>query len=405
MTAFQPTHAIEYLKKESDVSHYVEYEYDVDDLNRIMRISKPDIAESSIKTYKTNLRLFKKLYDNKFGDDHPGIVEKVPTRPGHAPEIPTYIYNFKFLIPTANYDPIRELDLYRDKNGKPMPLSTQKNYINAILPIIQSGGIIKIPNPYYNKKEYDQKTKEEKKEYRKIYGSIKPWDTVEKYYKDQNDWKKKGSIAFRIKQNENNNVISDKKKEKYEVSFQQLLDIIPKLKEDDGDFQGALLLSLMATYKIRNEVGTLRLIKLEDYVELTDKEKEDNNYVVLKDDGNMFISRGDYKTDGHWGVIISEVKDKTLKEDLTNYINDMDDDVFFKINKGKTKGTQFSREYVSKRIGRITKKHLKVELGTSSINKLFIATLDKDTINALIQLSRTRGTSIEVLISSYFNNI
>ena len=377
MTEFQPTHAIEYLKKESDVSPYIEYEYDVNDLNRIMRISRPDLSEKGLKLYTTNLRLFKKIYDKQFPKNaHPGIVEKVPTRPGHAPEIPTYIYNFKFIIPTANYDPIKLLDLHRDKNDKPMPLSTQKNYINAILPIIQSGIL-------------NKSTK----------------NKIEKYYKDQNDWKKKGSIAYKINQNSNNNVISDKKKKQYEVSFQQLLEIIPKLKEDDGDFQGALLLSLMTTYKVRNEIGTLRLIKLQDYVELTDKQKEDTNYIVLKDDGNLFMSRGDYKTDGHWGVIISEVKDKTLKDDLTNYINDMDDDVFFKINKGKTKGTQFSREYVSKRIGRITKKYLNVELGTSSINKLFIATLDKDTINALIELSKTRGTSIEVLISSYFNNI
>ena len=367
---FEPTHAIDYLKKMTDVAPYIEYEYDVNDLNRIMRISRPDLSEKGLKLYTTNLRLFKKIYDKQFPKTaHPGIVEKVKG------EIPTYIYNFKFLIPTVDYDPVELLNLHRNKDGKPIPLSTQKNYINCILPIIQS--------------------------YFKNWANV---DKLEKYYKDQNDWKNKGSIAYKINQNSNNNVISDKKKKQYEVSFQQVLDIIPELKEE-GDFQGALLLSLMATYKVRNEIGTLRLIKLEDYVKLTDKEKEDTNYIVLKDDGNMVMSRGDYKTDGHWGVIISEIKDKTLKEDLTNYINDMDDDVFFKINKGKTKGTQFSREYVSKRIGRITKKHLKVELGTSSINKLFIATLDKDTINALIELSKTRGTSIEVLISSYFNNI
>ena len=121
----------------------------------------------------------------------------------------------------------------------------------------------------------------------------------------------------------------------------------------------------------------------------------------MKSDGDIFISRGAYKTDGKYGVIISKVDNPVLKEDLIQYISKMNDDIFFK----NTKGIQYSQGDISTRLGRVTKKELGVKLGTSSITKLFMSSLDKDTLNALKKLSESRGTSINVLLASYFNNI
>tara|TARA_R110000824_G_scaffold5958_1_gene27331 strand:- start:161 stop:1264 length:1104 start_codon:yes stop_codon:yes gene_type:complete len=350
------TDEVQPINKASKVKFDNIGEYSDDDINSIIRISKPDIAESSVKLYIKNLRLFKKLYDEKYGSKFgiPGTISGLGS--------------WQFIMPTEDYDP---LILFNDS-----PIATQRNYYAAILPIIRSFDKQKNQNPFG-----------------------RPLPDIIQYYTDKIQLINKIS-----KSNAENSIISDKKKEKYSVNFQQVLDLIPKLKEV-GDFEGALILSLMTTFKFRNEISTLKLIKLDNYNLLNEQDKKDNNYVVLSADNNMFISRGAYKTDGTYGLIISKIMNDELKQDLINYITSMSDDIFFKSKKGKNKGNQIEPANISKRIGKITKKYLKVELGTSSITKLFVSSLDKDTMNNLIQLSKDRGTSLAVLLAHYFNHI
>ena len=400
---FAPTQAITYVKREPPYNLPTELTVNVysnTDLEQIYRLSRPNLKAAGLKLYITNLKLFKKIYDTNQGYDHPGEVEEIATRAKGVTEMPSYIYNFKFLLPTFTFDPIEVLKA----SGR--PLSTQKNYINAILPLIQAAQLQPgLAQPHFGK-------------------GIN-FDDVYKYYQKENNRDIIGTIAWDINKNEQDNIISKKKEEKYKVSFQQVIDLIPKLKED-GDLQGALILSFMTQYKIRNEIGTLTVLGLPTYVEMTEEEKLKGNYIVVENTGyreedpdedipatdyietyNMFMSRGDYKTNGKWGVITTPIEGQ-LKIDLEDYLHDLlstGEERLFVIGQGKTKGTIFTKAYISKKVGRITKKYLGVELGTSSITKLFITTLDKHTINALIKLSKTRGTSIEVLISSYFNNV
>ena len=68
-------------------------------------------------------------------------------------------------------------------------------------------------------------------------------------------------------------------------------------------------------------------------------------------------------------------------------------------------GEQYSNDSLSQKIGRMTKAEFGVSLGTSSINSLYLETLNKDTLAALLTLSKNRGTSINLLVSHYYNNI
>ena len=65
----------------------------------------------------------------------------------------------------------------------------------------------------------------------------------------------------------------------------------------------------------------------------------------------------------------------------------------------------YSNDSLSQKIGRLTKDEFGVSLGTSSINSLYLETLDKDTLQALLILSKNRGTSINILVSHYYNNV
>jgi hypothetical protein len=326
--------------------------YTDEDLIRVMRVSKPDIAIASIKTYVKNVKLYKILYDKKYGSELPdGTIE-----------------NFDFLLPRDDYNP---KDLV-----KHMPITSQRNYWNAILPVIKSTYIV------FEKLDLEGAEVD-------LASVLK----VEKYYGEAI------KLINKIqKENDSKSIVSEKTKAKMTgATFEDVVNLVETLKEE-GLFQDALILKLMAEYKFRNEVATLRLIKIDNYEKLTEKEKIDNNYVVLKADGKMFISRGDYKTDGTYGIIITEVEEESLHNDLTNYISGMTDDIFFK----NTSGKQYKTSDISTRIGRLTKKHLKVSLGTSSITKLYMGTLDQKTLRALKKLSKDRGTSINVLLASYF---
>ena len=205
---------LDHIKKPFDHSGEESYAmmgwdtYDDEDLIRIYRVSKPDIKEVSIKEYIKNLRLFKKLYD-KYRRKERGDVFIDDYFGGG-------IHNFGFITPNEEYNP---KDLIKD-----LPITTQRNYFNAILPVIKS--LYEYPNNWSERVDtMDQ-------------------PQTEKYYGE----------SIRLinqigKSNAEKNIISDKKKEKFKATFQDVIGLIPKLK-GEGLYQDALILSLMTEYKL-----------------------------------------------------------------------------------------------------------------------------------------------------------
>ena len=80
----------------------------------------------------------------------------------------------------------------------------------------------------------------------------------------------------------------------------------------------------------------------------------------------------------------------------------MTDNIVFK----DSNGNQMNTKNISKKIARLTEKELGVPLGTSSIAKISIEEINKnpDALEKLKQLGKDRGTSINVLLTTYFNN-
>ena len=171
-------------------------------------------------------------------------------------------------------------------------------------------------------------------------------------------------------------------------------------------FQTSLILSLIYKYLFRNEVASLKLIKKSKYDKLTDEEKLNQNYIV-KHYNNMFISRGVYKTADKHGLVLTKIEDKILKSDLLQYIKNMKDDIMFKDDTGK----QMTNDLVSTHMTRATTEYIdpvnkdsKLGLGTSSINKIVIESLQLDGVEKLLEISGNRGTSLGTLLHAYYNN-
>ena len=192
------------------------------------------------------------------------------------------------------------------------------------------------------------------------------------------------------------NIISDNKLEKYQVKFEEIQKLVLKLKLNK-DFQSSLILFLMTEYKFRNEISNFKWISLQDFNKIDNLE---GNYIVIGS-RRMFISRGQFKTDKTHGRTETEIENKILRADIKKYIKKLDDNIMFK----NSNGEMYSNDSLSQKIARLTKAEFGISLGTSSINSLYLETLNKDTLDALLTLSKNRGTSINILVSHYYNNI
>ena len=119
------------------------------------------------------------------------------------------------------------------------------------------------------------------------------------------------------------------------------------------------MLALITKYLFRNEIATLKTIEENEYNKLTAEELK-NNFIVLKSNKPLFISRGIYKTDKKYGIIKTKLDDKLINT--------------------------------------IFKKHYEKMTDNIEINK------NPDALEKLKQLGKDRGTSINVLLTTYFNN-
>jgi len=266
-------------------------------------------------------------------------------------------------IVSVNFDHLNDRDKVMDAISS-LHITSQRNCLSAILCVIDKGEL------------YD------------FYGT-----KVRELNKKQTDSYK-------------NNIVSDNTDFKLQNwTIQDIENCIVKLKLEKN-FQTSLLLSLIYKYLFRNEVSSLKLIKKKDYVKLTEEEKLSANYIV-KHYSQLFISRGVYKTDKKHGLVLTTIDDKKLKYDILEYIKTMDDDIFFK----DENGNQMSNELVSKKLSRATAAFKDVEnkdprfgLGTSSINKIVIESLQLEGVEKLLEISGNRGTSIGTLLHAYYNN-
>jgi len=212
--------------------------------------------------------------------------------------------------------------------------------------------------------------------------------------------KKLSELNIKQKEKYENNEISDKTKKKLEIKFKSLGDFIIKLNNEEK-YETALMLALITKYLFRNEIATLKTIQEKEYNNLNEEELKDN-YIVLKNKKPLFISRGIYKTDKKYGIIKTKLEDKLIIKIFKKHHEKMIDNIVFK----DANGNQMNSKSISKKINRITEKEFGTALGTSSIAKISIEEINKNpkALELLKELSQSRGTSINVLLTAYFNN-
>ena len=311
-------------------------------LTKDIKKLNPDLSDNSVDKYVKDLF---NIYNKYTGEQEQDIIKNI--------EIFKEVDNIDTLISS-------------------LAISTQRNFYTAIHTLFKS--------QYENEDRLF--TLQETLNYTDIYGQ------------------KLSALNIKQKQAYDNNEISEKTKQKLDIGFKAFADFVIKLYNEE-QYQTALMLGLIGKYLFRNEIATLKTIQLKEYKKLKYEGLKDN-FIVLRVKKPLFISRGIYKTDKKYGIIKTKLDDTLINKILLKHIETMTDNIVFKDANGK----QMNTKSISKKINRITEKELGAPLGTSSINKLAIEEINKnpEAFEKLMKLGQSRGTSINVLLSAYFNN-
>jgi hypothetical protein len=300
-------------------------------LTDLIKEARPNIKDSTIKMYVGNLMKLMKI----FNED-----------------------NLNFL---------KDIDQVKEKLSE-KHFTTQRNYYNSII--------------IYLMTKKDKKIVEE-------YNEIR--DELNKKYVDDNS----------------SGVISDKQKNNFveldEIN-KMIKDIsndlnIPKLKKkssiskkEENLLMVYVILNILIRIPLRNDLSNMILLKKTQYNKLTDKEKEDNNYLVMEKGLLKFILN-DYKTSKKYKEKILNIP-KDLEKILRMYIKRMDfkvNDIIFPL----------SRNGLSQLLIKTSKKYLNKSISTTMLRKIVASDLLGDVKKAEKELSKKMGTDIATIKNVY----
>lgn len=300
-----------------------------ENLKEIISKARPNAKESTIKMYVSNLNKLMKTFeasDLKFLND----VDKVKGK-------------------------------LEDKH-----FTTQRNYYNSIIVYLMS-------------KDKDKKVIEK-------YNNVR--DELNKLYTDQ----------------QSSGVISAKQKKSF-IPLSELKTMIeqirkdlniPQLKKKDITskeyklLQIYVILEILVRIPMRNDLSNLIKITRREYKKLTDKEKEDNNYLVIDKTSLSFIMN-DYKTS------------KKYKEKIISVPKDLEKIIRMYIRKNGDSKNLFpmSRNAMSQALIKTSKKYLDKSISTTMIRKIVASELLGDVVKAEKELSNKMGTDIDTIKSVY----
>ena len=247
-------------------------------------------------TLINNVKIKKQFYkniDGTFKIDKEG--NKLPKKPLSDNSIKQYKTNF---LRVAGQCPLDDLSwlcetepIMERLNQFKLSNSTKKNYLNAIIVILQAN-------------EPDLKS---------LPDFIRIRDEFNKKYNVDNAT---GVISDKQKDNfitkkEFDNMVQMQLKE-YKLRLAQKT---PQQSDLRNLYQTYLILELYKEFPLRNELASLKRINNIEYKKLKDDEKKDNYLVQWKT--KMELHLNNYKTDGTYGRKILKVPNKIMK--LINY--------------------------------------------------------------------------------------
>tara|TARA_R110002020_G_scaffold26776_3_gene86613 strand:+ start:5449 stop:6450 length:1002 start_codon:yes stop_codon:yes gene_type:complete len=308
------------------------------DLNKIISKARPNVKESTIKMYERNLNKLKKLFE---ADD------------------------WDFLD-----DPKKIHEMLKDKH-----YSTIRNYYNSIIILLMA----------LNSDKKKDKLIEE-------YSDLR--DELNKQYEDENA---KGIISDKQKGNfvplkEVEDMIETIGKEISTKKIKKKEDLTQK---DKALLQVYVLLNIHIRLPMRNDMAGIEAIMKSRYNKLTDKEKEENNYLVVQK-SNMWFVLNQYKTQKKYKEKKIDIP-KDLEKILRLFIRINGMGMLFKSSTGKP----LSRNALTQLLTKTSKKYMDKSISTTMLRKIVLSEKFQDVKEEMEDMAHITGHSVDTMSKVY----
>ena len=301
--------------------------------------ARPQLRTTTIKQYETNLNKLKKMFESddfSFLDNPDKVMEKI----------------------------------------EKLHYTTQRNFLNAIIVLLMA---------LNHDEKYDKLIKD--------YGKLRD-DFNSKYEEEQQS-----------------GVISDKQSKNF-ATIEEVYEMINKMseelkpikkkkpeeltKKERNLLQMYVIFSIYSKYPMRNDVAGMESIQKRAYNKLSDKEKEENNYLVVHKNG-MFFVLNKYKTSKKYEELKIQIEDPNIKKLLRYYLKINGMGVLFKSSTGKP----LTRIELSKNMLKYSEKYLNKRISTTLLRKIYLSSKYGDMKKELEKDNHVMGHSKDVALNTY----
>jgi len=301
---------------------------------------RPQLKTNTVKQYVVNLKKLQKIYD------------------------------------TDGYDFLKKPDDVMDKISNLHYLS-QRNILNAVIVLLMA---------LNHDKKYDELLEE--------YGKLRD-ELNDKYSEEQ----KSG-------------IISDKQSKNFATTeeifemINKMADDLKPLKKKTKDeitkkemqlLQAYTLFNIYARMPFRNDVAGMMAINQAQYKKLSEKEKKDNNYLVVPSKGDIYFVLNKYKTSKKYEELDLPIEDKDLRKILRYYLKMNGMGVLFKTSTGKP----LTRIELSKVLLKYSEKYMNKKISTTLLRKIYLSSKYGNMKEELEKDNKVMGHSKQVALDTY----
>ncbi len=310
-----------------------------EDLKADIKKARPNVKDSTIKMYESNLKKLKKMFDSD------------------------------------NYDFLKDVDKVKDKL-KDLHYTSQRNYYNSIIILLMA---------LNHEEKLDKLIKD--------YGDMR--DDLNKKYEDDNA---NGKISEKQKANF---VELKVVKEGIEKMGDELK--AKKFKKVDNlSAKDKTLLMVYIIYQIhirlpmRNDLAGAEAISKRAYNKLSNEDKKAKNYLVVEK-GKMFLAINKFKTQRKFEALNIDIP-KDLEKLLRTYIKINGMGVLFKSSTGK----QLTRNGLSQLLLKYSKRYMDGKsISTTMLRKIVLSDKFADHKKEQEKMAKITGHSVETMNSVY----
>tara|TARA_R110000782_G_scaffold222882_1_gene309871 strand:+ start:5056 stop:6003 length:948 start_codon:yes stop_codon:yes gene_type:complete len=296
-------------------------------------------------------------------------------RPNLKPNtIKMYLFNLNKLKKTFSQEDLKFLSDVEEVTDKIKHLhfTTQRNFYNAII-------------VYLRAKDPDNKDIDK-------YDKIR--NLLNEQYKTEND---KGTIS--TKQSDNfvdiDVLHGMLKKMEQEIKDQKLKKKESLSPKEKTLIQVFTIYSILLKIPLRNDLAGMSVISKTQYNKLSQKEKEDGNYLVNYKNKLEFVLN-EYKTSKKYNEKIISI-DKDLEKIIRMYLRKNEGSVLFTSSTGKP----YTRNALSQLLLKTSQKYLGKNISTTMIRKIVLSDLFADNKKKQEEMAEITGHSVSTMNNVY----